>query len=94
MLVSLTPLLLMLIDLRSGLRPSLGCSAFRKAEKGCLEELERWRLRPSNSGLPPRGIGFAEVVVGDGGASIWPFCWRTKPILRGGIAYMIKPRLT
>ena len=94
MLASLTPLPLMLIDLRSELRPSLGCSASRKAERGCSGEAERWRLRPSNSSLPPGEIGFAEVVAGDGGASIWPFCWRTKPILRGGIAYMIKPRLT
>ena len=94
MLASLTPLLLMLIDWRSGLRPSPGCSAFRKAEKGCSVKVGRWRLWPSNSGLPPGGIGFAEVVAGDDGASIWPFCWRTKPILRGGIAYMIKPRLT
>ena len=94
MLASLTPLPLMLIDLRSELLPSPGCSAFRKAEKGCSVKAGRLRLWPSNSGLLPRGIGFVEVVVGDGGASIWPFCWRTRPILRGGIAYMIKPRLT
>ena len=90
----LASLSLMLIDLRSELRPSPGCSTSRKAEKGCSVKAGRSRLWPSNSGLPPGGIGFAEVVVGDGGASIWPFCWRTKPILRGGIAYMIKPRLT
>ena len=94
MSASLTPLPLMLIDLRPGLRPSPGCSTSRKAEKGCSVKAGRWWLRPSNSGLPPAEIGFAEVVVGDGGASIWPFCWRTRPILRGGIAYMIKPRLT
>ena len=94
MSASLTLLLLMLIDLRSGLQPSPGCSAFRKAERGCSVKAGRWRLRPSNSDWPQGGIGFAEVVAGDDGASILPFCWRTKPILRGGIAYMIKPRLT
>ena len=87
-------LLPLLIDSRLEHRPSLGCSASRKAERGCLGEAGRLRLPPSYSNLPPEGIGLAEAVVGDGGASIWPFCWRTKPILRGGIAYMIKPRLT